>query len=66
MILMVLSAGLWLVYYAQINIQEFFEHCKHELNSHIRSLEAQGKSDEEIASSLNDFAEKIGCQLIQD
>ena len=64
-IIMVLSAFILWVYYAQINDNEFFEHCRHELESHTRSLEAQGMSDEEIASGLNEFAEKIGCPTIQ-
>ena len=64
-IVMVFSAFILWVYYAQINDQEFFEHCKHELESHTRSLESQDMSDKEIALGLNEFAEKIGCPIIQ-
>ena len=65
-ILVVISSFILWVYYIQINNQEFFEHCKHELESHACSLESQGKSDEEIASGLNEFAKEIGCPSIQD
>ena len=64
-VIVLISFLLW-AFYAQINNNEFFEHCKHEIDSHVRSLKAEGKSDEEIASSLNDFVEKIGCPQIQN